>query len=54
MGGDLTKAEDVLRDIYRLTGYPVAPRHCADRALTMLLEHWPAVQGLADTNPLIE
>ena len=46
-GVDLTKAEEVLRDIFRLTGYRVGPQHYADRTLTMLLEHWPAIEALA-------
>ena len=47
MGVDLTKAEEVCRDIFRLTGYRVGPQHYADRTLRMLLEHWPAVTALA-------
>ena len=47
MGVDLTKAEEVLRDIFRLTGYRVGPQHYADRTLTMLLKHWPAATALA-------
>jgi len=48
MGVDLTKAEEVLRDIFRLTGYRVGPQHYADRTLTMLLEHWSAIEALAE------
>jgi hypothetical protein len=47
MGADLAKAEEVLRDIFRLTGYRVGPQHYADRTLTMLLQRWPAVEALA-------
>ena len=48
MDADLTKAEEVCRDIFRLTGYRVGPQHYADRTLTMMLEHWPAVEALAE------
>ena len=48
MGVDLTKAEEVLRDIFRLTGYRVGPQHYADRTLAMLEEHWPAIEALAE------
>jgi hypothetical protein len=48
MGADLIKAEEVLRDVFRLTGYRVGPQHYADRTLTMMLEHWPAVEALAE------
>ena len=47
MGVDLTKAEEVLRDIFRLTGYRVGPQHYADRTLDTLTEHWPAVEAMA-------
>jgi hypothetical protein len=46
--GDLERAEEVMRDIFRLTGYRVGPQHHADRTLTMLLAHWGAVESLAE------
>ena len=44
---DLTKAEPVLRDVFRVTGYDVGPQHYADRTLLILEAHWPAVTALA-------
>ena len=40
---DLQRAADVLGDLRRLTGYRLDAQHFADRTLTMLEAHWPAV-----------
>jgi hypothetical protein len=45
---DLRLAADVLSELRRLTGYRFEARDFVGRTLTMLLEHRPAVEALAE------
>jgi hypothetical protein len=43
----LEQARAVLGDLRRLTGYRYDEQRFAERALALLLTHWPAVEALA-------
>jgi hypothetical protein len=47
MATDLTKAAAVLGDLSRLTGRRYDEQRFAERALELMLTHWPAVTALA-------
>lgn len=44
---DLTRAAAVLGDLFRLTGVRYDAQRFAERALAVVLAHWPAVEALA-------
>ena len=44
---DLTRAAAVLGDLFRLTDVRYDAQRFAERALAVVLAHWPAVEALA-------